>query len=1005
MQAHDVPTHLQAEDRVLLGLTFPQIVAAMAVLGLAYGVWQRAAFLPEGHWRIAAAVTFAILGLAAIVVRPGGRALPAVVLDLLRFALTPKRYGGGIAGLLRPPAEETPTKAQGQTKGKGKAKAKRNKKRWLRAGLPFRLLSFTLAVSVVLASVAPSAAVMAAAPPEDAQRLFIESWTVRGNRAELSLRAATSLTVQVIAQTGEAGESFRARDVLYRGERQTYSVPLKESHRAIAISWNDALGNAGLRVLDRRSFPFPIAPLETSDCTVVLEEIGWKEGQVAGRISGTCESEAEEVVEAVVLTDPDDPTKSVEQRLLLDAAVEEVTGSVRLAASGPETNAARTLDFVRDGEMDFSLSVPLRNGVYDASLRADLVSTHVIPLPARVDLTHHEEGTWLANVPVIGRFVGFFHTVTSTLSAVWDPVYHTVSTHLSAFFGPVTRTLSATLQAAWDPVTETVGGWVSATVGTWLSTTVGSWLSTTVGSWLSATVGSWLSATVGSWLSATVGSWLSATVGSWLSTTVGSWLSTTVGTWLTGTVGTWLSATVGTWLTGTVGTWLSATVGTWLTGTVGTWLSATVGTWLTGTVGTWVSTTVGAVLSATVGTVVSAVVGGFFTTVSHWVNIILGWLNLNVWVPEEEASGYASDTASKYASGSATGYASGSATGYASGSATGYASGSATGYASGSATGYASGSATGYASGSATGYASGSATGYASGSATGYASGSATGYASGSATGYASDTASGYAEDTATGYASDTATGYASDTATGYASDTATGYASGYATGYASTQVTLPGRTEQRTVSETVTSPGQTQGQTVSETIEIPGRTAEREVSEDVWIEGIEVEQEVEVEVVIPAYTSAEVTETEPLVREYRETASASFAFLSDAPYEPLPDPPEGSEVPSQVAQYVLLLEEEDDEDDDGGGDTNPYREALDRFSGFDLHPDEALTLYSALYVAWLDSLTISLEAREVMEERAGGVVSETEYSMEDIPGEAIDTQELFRELVGEELR
>ncbi len=156
---------------------------------------------------------------------------------------------------------------------------------------------------------------------------------------------------------------------------------------------------------------------------------------------------------------------------------------------------------------------------------------------------------------------------------------------------------------------------------------------------------------------------------------------------------------------------------------------------------------------------------------------------------------------------------------------------------------------------------------------------------------------------------------------------------------------------------------------------------------------------------VIPAYTSAEVTETQPLVREYRESAYGKFAFLSDAPYEPLPDPPEGSEVPSQAAQYVLLLEEEDDEDDGGGRDANPYREVLDRFSGFDLHPDEALTLYSALYVAWLDSLTISLEAREVMEERAGGVVSETEYSMEDIPGEAVDTQELFRELVGEELR
>ena len=430
MQAHDVPTHLQAEDRVLLGLTFPQIVAGMAVLGLACGVWQRAAFLPEGHWRIAAAVTFAILGLAGIVVRPGGRALPALVLDLLRFALTPKRYGGEIAGLLRPPVEETPTKAQ----GKAKSKRRRGLRR-LRAGLPFRLLSFTLAVSVVLASVAPSAVVMAAAPPEDPQRLFIESWTVRGSRAELSVRASTSLTVQVIAQTQDGLEAFRVRDVLYGGERQTYSVPLRDSHMAVAISWNDALGNAGLRVLDRRSFPFPVEPLETSDCAVVLEEIGWTEGEITGRISGMCEAEAEEVVEAVVLTDPDDPTESVEQRLLLDATVEEVTGSLRLAASGPQTNAARRMDFVRDGEMEFTLSVPLRNGVYDASLRADLILTHVIPLPTRVDLTHHEEGTWLANVPVIGRFAGFFHTVTSTLSAVWDPVYHTVSTHLSALKG------------------------------------------------------------------------------------------------------------------------------------------------------------------------------------------------------------------------------------------------------------------------------------------------------------------------------------------------------------------------------------------------------------------------------------------------------------------------------------------------------------------------------------------------------------------------------------------
>ena len=51
MREHEVPTHLQTEDKVLLGLTFPQIVAIAAVVGLAYGLWKQAAFLPDGAFR------------------------------------------------------------------------------------------------------------------------------------------------------------------------------------------------------------------------------------------------------------------------------------------------------------------------------------------------------------------------------------------------------------------------------------------------------------------------------------------------------------------------------------------------------------------------------------------------------------------------------------------------------------------------------------------------------------------------------------------------------------------------------------------------------------------------------------------------------------------------------------------------------------------------------------------------------------------------------------------
>ena len=39
MREHEVPTHVQAEDRVLLWFTFPQIVALTAVSAISYGAY------------------------------------------------------------------------------------------------------------------------------------------------------------------------------------------------------------------------------------------------------------------------------------------------------------------------------------------------------------------------------------------------------------------------------------------------------------------------------------------------------------------------------------------------------------------------------------------------------------------------------------------------------------------------------------------------------------------------------------------------------------------------------------------------------------------------------------------------------------------------------------------------------------------------------------------------------------------------------------------------------
>ena len=48
MREHEVPTHVQAEDKVLLWLTFPQIVAVVAVCAVSYGAYRYFPLGPGG---------------------------------------------------------------------------------------------------------------------------------------------------------------------------------------------------------------------------------------------------------------------------------------------------------------------------------------------------------------------------------------------------------------------------------------------------------------------------------------------------------------------------------------------------------------------------------------------------------------------------------------------------------------------------------------------------------------------------------------------------------------------------------------------------------------------------------------------------------------------------------------------------------------------------------------------------------------------------------------------
>ena len=121
MDEHEVPTHVQAEDRVLLWFTFPQIVALTAVAALAYGVYQVAPFGPEAV-RIGLGLVFALVGVALIVGRVGGRRLPAVAADLMRFGFGPRRFQGPPLQLVRaqppaPPVRGQPAQPDAESEG------------------------------------------------------------------------------------------------------------------------------------------------------------------------------------------------------------------------------------------------------------------------------------------------------------------------------------------------------------------------------------------------------------------------------------------------------------------------------------------------------------------------------------------------------------------------------------------------------------------------------------------------------------------------------------------------------------------------------------------------------------------------------------------------------------------------------------------------------------------------------------------------------------------------
>ena len=448
MREHEVPTHVQAEDRVLLGFTFPQVVAMMAVCALSYGAYRYAPVGPS-EVRMAIAVLLGLAGLVAVVGKIGGRRLPLVAADLLKYRLGARLYAGPPSELVRsePPAPAQPVKSlpSRQAGGPGplrlmarragktlrRLRRKRGSRERTGGRMPFRphrwfgkprrtdkeningngdgsrksrqskppksFLAIAAVVALAAAVAVPQAALaddhwrdeidFEVEEPVEGRRLFVEGLTVSGDRAAVTLRAATALDIRVRAFGGPEGTWLRfwGSASLDEGERIDYSLPLDGPNPSFTYSWEDTLGQAGAVTVEGGQIPYPLPAIDGELCDLRVVSLGWSPGAVEGAVASECVSTIEERVELQTVAGH----ASVTETALMDAEVTGIAGTIAVAGGGSQASVA----FVPNGETRFRVAVGEGAAVYEVSVEADLEAALRIPLPPLVQLTHHPERT------------------------------------------------------------------------------------------------------------------------------------------------------------------------------------------------------------------------------------------------------------------------------------------------------------------------------------------------------------------------------------------------------------------------------------------------------------------------------------------------------------------------------------------------------------------------------------------------------------------------------------
>lgn len=456
MREHEVPTHVQAEDKVLLWLTFPQVVAVVAVAALGYGVYSYAP--GPSALRIGLAAAVGLIGGIAVMGRIGGRSILLAASDLLKYWLGPRQFAGEAGDLVRSEPLMEADGAPGlveRMREKGKRRFRRlcrsrnrrngdpskqrrdqeprsrprrrfpsGKKRGGngkgRFGLQ-RAAALGLALLVIGASFPQAALADGSGTPEagfdfpepvEGRRLYVEGVLVAGDLADVKVRAATDLNVRVRAFGGDSGGVLRhaSQTMLAENEVRSFTVPLDGDRPSVTLSWVDTTGQAGAVSLSGGHLPHPLPAVDGVLCDATVTSLGWSANAVTGSVSTSCESRVMETLELEMVSG----TETLAVLAVSEAEVTGVTGGIDVAVGSDHV----TVPVVADIGSSFSVPVSPAAGWRDVVMEIDLRGMLRVPVPPVVELTRKPERTESQT-----------HTVTVFRPGISEIVHDTVTVY------------------------------------------------------------------------------------------------------------------------------------------------------------------------------------------------------------------------------------------------------------------------------------------------------------------------------------------------------------------------------------------------------------------------------------------------------------------------------------------------------------------------------------------------------------------------------------------------